>query len=814
MTPLSENDREVITRYPLGSSIDHLRESLRIVERAYTAVSPLDGADDSSGQDSKKAVSRLLSALIGTEAAFALRSNNAGVDVITTLATTIKHLQQSDFSYSHYQPLVKLVLEGAPDFDIWSTVLALISKFSRVTPPASVPPAFDSTPITHTSASQQGDEQTRRLVEARVFEEIRGCTFRNVNGFFEKYFEGKHWTDGASGVFESIKSQHVDGKWLALPNSPTQDDIQDWLFQLQDDCLTKERRRYFTINAPSELTGAETQRQIDLIIKRSTGEPELSDARHDWRDIEVIGELKESSNGVKRTLVQIARYVRDVLTCQPTRRYVHAFTICGREMELWVFDRSGCYSSGPFDIHDEPRKFVQVMAGYIMMGEDELGLDTFREQDGDCTFIYVKQEAPESMKKLQLKSDPLTCQRSIVSRGTSCYLTKASGAEDWTLVTKLSWTSDRRKPEVDHLKLADQRGVEGIARLICHQSIASIKEMRSDLVFEKPYSFRGASGAASSFSQSGSQSRAPSVTSRSFSELHGLTISESTGERPSRKRKSVGVGPKPSKRSKSSSQRSSPLPNQLAYDVEEAQGASLLTPTGDQYDNRILRCLVLFPAGRPIYKYESPLQLMEALRDAIKAHRSLYTKGNILHRDISENNIIITDPTTTGHAGMLIDLDLAKEVGSGRSGARCRTGTMEFMAIEVLLNIDHTYRHDLESFFYVLIWQCTLRGWEFVSNPGSQPKPSLLTRWYMGSYEEIATAKGGVVGAKSFELILAKEFPPQFECIKPLCRELRGILFPIREGDIFTGTPKDPEIFYGPIIKAFDKAIEDIKEGE
>ncbi|EQL28238.1 hypothetical protein BDFG_09008 [Blastomyces dermatitidis ATCC 26199] len=35
---------------------------------------------------------------------------------------------------------------------------------------------------------------------------------------------------------------------------------------------------------------------------------------------------------------------------------------------------------------------------------------------------------------------------------------------------------------------------------------------------------------------------------------------------------------------------------------------------------------------------------------------------------------------------------------------------MEFMAIEVLLNIDHTYRHDLESFFHVFIWQCARRS--------------------------------------------------------------------------------------------------------
>ena len=52
-----------------------------------------------------------------------------------------------------------------------------------------------------------------------------------------------------------------------------------------------------------------------------------------------------------------------------------------------------------------------------------------------------------------------------------------------------------------------------------------------------------------------------------------------------------------------------------------------------------------------------------ALRDATKAHRSLYLDGNIPHRDISENNIIITDPENAdGNSGMLIDLDLAKKL--------------------------------------------------------------------------------------------------------------------------------------------------------
>ena len=91
------------------------------------------------------------------------------------------------------------------------------------------------------------------------------------------------------------------------------------------------------------------------------------------------------------------------------------------------------------------------------------------------------------------------------------------------------------------------------------------------------------------------------------------------------------------------------------------------------------RCLVISPAGRAIWDFRSLPELLKALRDAIKAHRSLYTAGKILHRDISENNIIITDPKEAdGFTGMLIDEDLAKEIGSRRSGARHQTGTMEF----------------------------------------------------------------------------------------------------------------------------------------
>ncbi|KAH6667222.1 hypothetical protein B0J14DRAFT_567730 [Halenospora varia] len=64
------------------------------------------------------------------------------------------------------------------------------------------------------------------------------------------------------------------------------------------------------------------------------------------------------------------------------------------------------------------------------------------------------------------------------------------------------------------------------------------------------------------------------------------------------------------------------------------------------------------PAGLPLHAYTSVRELLEALRDAIAGHKSLLEDGKILHRDVSENDIIITDAASgQDPKGRLIDLD-------------------------------------------------------------------------------------------------------------------------------------------------------------
>jgi serine/threonine protein kinase len=109
---------------------------------------------------------------------------------------------------------------------------------------------------------------------------------------------------------------------------------------------------------------------------------------------------------------------------------------------------------------------------------------------------------------------------------------------------------------------------------------------------------------------------------------------------------------------------------------------------------------VISPPGRGLRDFRSIPQLLEAFRDAIKADRSLLMDGKILHRDISENNTIITDPgEADGFAGALIDLDLAKELGSGPSGARHRTGTMHRTALAMAGTLFKIQMVDLRGVF-------------------------------------------------------------------------------------------------------------------
>lgn len=233
--------------------------------------------------------------------------------------------------------------------------------------------------------------------------------------------------------------------------------------------------------------------------------------------------------------------------------------------------------------------------------------------------------------------------------------------------------------------------------------------------------------------------------------------------------------------------------------------------TDNFFQNRIFACMVTSPVGRPLHTFQSLLELLQVFRDAIMCHCSLYKDGGILHRDVSHGNVIILDGQEPGKAqGILIDLDSAIELDQEEEEDEVGsiTGTRPFMALGVLRREHHTYRHDLESFLYLFLWAVITHHRE------SLPETSQLRRWSRGNYDELAVHKSRDMGQDGFQTIL-EEFSPEFHTLKPLAERLRQVLFPLRDGMIWTGTHSSPEAvdtLYDGMIRVFEEGI--VAEGE
>ncbi|KAI0373612.1 hypothetical protein BV20DRAFT_937438 [Pilatotrama ljubarskyi] len=151
---------------------------------------------------------------------------------------------------------------------------------------------------------------------------------------------------------------------------------------------------------------------------------------------------------------------------------------------------------------------------------------------------------------------------------------------------------------------------------------------------------------------------------------------------------------------------------------------------GEQYTHleRSHMRIVIDDIGRPLTQFTCTRELVQAIRDAIAGHQQARERAQVLHRDVSVGNILIVDePKEKGFGGFLHDYDYSSiededegyETGSPSplqsagdgddSDQKERTGTYYFMAYEILVGattgptIHHTH-HDLESFYWVLIW--------------------------------------------------------------------------------------------------------------
>lgn len=170
-------------------------------------------------------------------------------------------------------------------------------------------PPFRASSATH----QVTSEQTRRILTQPLIDEVSGCTFEKTGGFFEKYFEGKPWSETSTQIYKKVKKLHASGRWNDLPEKPAQDAVWEWWNEFQTEHLCEASGVYYTAESKAKITGTQGDRQLDVLLK-SRGV--ALEEKHHARDYGVVGELTISSKTTawKAKFLQLATYVRDIFS--------------------------------------------------------------------------------------------------------------------------------------------------------------------------------------------------------------------------------------------------------------------------------------------------------------------------------------------------------------------------------------------------------------------------------------------------------------------------------------------------------------------
>ncbi|TCD60134.1 hypothetical protein EIP91_010682 [Steccherinum ochraceum] len=224
---------------------------------------------------------------------------------------------------------------------------------------------------------------------------------------------------------------------------------------------------------------------------------------------------------------------------------------------------------------------------------------------------------------------------------------------------------------------------------------------------------------------------------------------------------------------------------------------------------RCFRVLVM-PEYLPLERLSTPEELHKIMSDVVTGHHWVFVTSNILHCDVSHGNIMFYYEVVDGVktvVGVMTDWDLAAllegdgvmvldseaplpqqesqgsqsvhvstsqadkkvlkevelELGADedpqRARARYRTGTGPFMAVDLLETgaaPRHQYRHDLESFFWVLVWFCA------VFNPDTH-RVGMIPSWHRRNLVDVGTVKRAFLEQEDYLKQVFAKTHPSFE---------------------------------------------------
>ncbi|KAL7931331.1 hypothetical protein V8C35DRAFT_282676 [Trichoderma chlorosporum] len=737
---------EIIRHHPIGKGLDAFRDSFNQICTDKT-ISPSPEAFGQLGpEDVQDLALNLVFALRILPVSRLLPSKSHRGPLRDSLLRLSQALTSNDFDLNRVQPLLKAAVDHLDDAEIWDQV----DHAAIETTPPRLPHRYPLSTEPHD-------------IDPILRSEL-GPFYVDVHGLREKFFGGVPDLEATSEtVFQKCKEGSAplfrsEGGWSGWPASADELDVLEWFAQFlpklqalaQNYDSAPTPRRKLLIQPDGRLPGSMAKRKLDigLVDDGFECDPEAEDyPEYCWSHVLVPGELKSnpSRDIASEAWIGLAKYAREVLSAQETRRFVLGFTLCGSGMRVWVFDRLGGVASKKFDINKDGKQFVSTVLGFLWMSEAELGFDpTIKSADGKR---YIEIERNGSQERLILDEVMLRA-HCLVGRATTCWKAHREGHPQMPLVVKDSWQFPERDEEGAMLCEVENRPVVHVARYYHHETV-QVDDADDDI---RNNVRRGLDVATGTKHWPGLLIPPPPQN-----------VIASAASRGGRSSNSKGV----SSKKRSASQIGAPLPPNKRHMFS----ASFAKDADDKLPNRVHRRVILRDYGKPIYEASSRSALLAALQGCIEGHESLH-KAGILHRDISINNLMINeDDNNPSWPSFLIDLDLAiKEQRDGASGAEGKTGTRAFMAIGALLGEQHSFMHDLESFFWVLFWLC-------IHYDGQNSRVvERFDKWNYMDTDDLADQKLGIVADESnFISRITNNFTPYYQPLIPWVNRLRKV---------------------------------------
>ncbi|SZF02221.1 unnamed protein product [Blumeria hordei] len=585
-------------------------------------------------------------------------------------------------------------------------------------------------------------------------------TFTCVSSFWDRFFEGKAWSDQTKRIWESYKNYKNDTNPKNFPLNLAKQGVWDWIASFNNLFLSQlsefpslpseqfptliRRENDLPLSGKLILSSnvgglnkVHRQGQVDFHITSIDSEYNFPE----WEKVRVLGGLSGKRIGNRRSMrfTELAAYVRGIFNHQPVRRFVHGFYLFDKAIEFWLIDRTGAYSSGFISIENDEQVLVRAICSYLLMSDEEVGLDTTIQRVDMSYMIKIDNDDYGQTREIEIEPDPITRPEILTSCGTTCYR-----SVDEKFLVKYSWHRVRGKSEIDLLKEALQ--VKGVIQLVASETIHKLSDFWEEL---------------------------------SFIDKNWLALEHEKSSKDSDRRK-----------------------------IDKCVALN---------DYHMTRA-VLSPYGRPLKSCTSVLQFLIVIRDALMGHRGLYDK-KIIHSDISEDNIIIVAPTTDDRSrGMLIDLNISISHFDTLRTKKFKypVGSTKSMALKQLMmwvgnitkcdyNFDSSYIYDLESFFYLFLIGCVEYGRD----------PSLrlynLKSWREKCVDDSLANKLEDID-ENYEKFIKTKFSSSFVDVKYLALKLRKIMF--GNGRYCYQHVRDSNLVYKEMMKALNMTIGQIEAGK